>query len=269
MHARSHHRPTLRTSWIRLATAASALLVFSGLASAIEDRADVDPNDALEPREKIAWKLTASQYRSSTDGQAHDVNLRGNTKDLTFWVGSYRDAQGFDQSRVGVEYAIDVPVGRITPSFQAATGGFMGWSLTWNGRQEKAQGFAPLVGFGRTNLRTYYNLNFDPNDSIMVGGSYVSKAVGTLMFFRIQDDRLKTGQRTHHLVWRKSLPEDRRLTVDLFARSGAQVAGGAVFRGKGVAATLDVGDYFVRLGYDAKANYTAGNITRLSLGYRF
>ena len=35
----------------------------------------------------VAWKLSLGRYRDSVDGYATDVNLRGNTEDLTFWIG--------------------------------------------------------------------------------------------------------------------------------------------------------------------------------------
>lgn len=238
-------------------------------ARAIEDRADVDPSLAPSPGKALAWKATYGLYRSSTEGQARDVNLRGNTQDLTFWLGSYKDAQNFEQHRIGLEYAIALPMGKLTPSIQSATGGFFGWSLTWNGQSEHDEGVAPLLGLGRTNQKNYYNLNFDPNDSVMLGASYNSKAAGLLMFYRVQDDRLHTGQTTHHLVWRKSLPPDRRVTVDLFKRRGAEQAGSPLYQGTGASITLDIGDYFVRLGRDPKANYNAVDITRLAVGLKF
>lgn len=246
-----------------------AALVVAQPALAIDDRADVDPSLAPSPGKTVAWKATYGLYRSSTAGQARDINLRGNTADLTFWLGSYKDAQNFEQHRVGLEYAIALPLGKLTPSVQSASGGFFGWSLTWNAQSEAAQGLAPLLGWGRTNRKTYYNLNLDPNDSVMLGASYASPQLGLLMFYRVQDDRLHTGQRTHHLVWRKPLPSNSRLTLDLFTRSGAEQAGAPLYRGQGANLTVDIGDYFVRLGRDPKANYTPGDITRLAVGLKF
>jgi hypothetical protein len=247
----------------------AALIALAQPAQAIEDRADIDPSLAPGSGKAVAWKATYGLYRSSTEGQARDVNLRGNTTDLTFWLGSYKDAQNFEQHRIGLEYVIALPWGKLTPSFQSATGGFFGWSLTWNGQAEQAEGVAPLLGLGRTNQKTYYNLNFDPNDSVMVGASYASRDIGLLMLYRVQDDRLHTGQTTHHLVWRKSLSSERRLTVDLFKRRGAEQAGSPVYQGTGASVTVDIGDYFVRLGHDPKANYKAGDITRLAVGLKF
>ncbi len=68
------------------------ILIFLAMASgvqAIEDRADVDPNDELDTGEKISWKLTASRYTNSLQGASNDFNIRGNTENLAFWVGYY------------------------------------------------------------------------------------------------------------------------------------------------------------------------------------
>ena len=245
------------------------LVLGSSCAFAIEDRADVDPNDRLDPGEVVSWKATVSNYRDSVRGQAYDLNLRGNTADFAFWLGEYREAGGFDQTRVGTEYGHRLLMGRLVGSLQAATGGFLGWSLTWDGKQEGRPGFAPLVGFGRTNNKPYYNLNFDPNDSILAGGTFSSPAVGVLMLYQIRDDRLHTGQRVNHLVWRKSLSQDRRITLDAFSRRGAEAPGEPVYCGLGATLTLDLGDTFLRLGYDPKANYTDANIARIAAGIRF
>ena len=59
------------------------------------------------------------------------------------------------------------------------------------------------------------------------------------------------------------------LTVDAFARAGASDVGEAQFKGHGLSLTVDVRNYFVRLVYDQKANFTEANITRLSVGFRF
>lgn len=201
-------------------------------------------------------------------GDVYDLNIRGNTEQLTFWLGHYSYANVFKQTRLGVEYSHALPMGRLIGSVQVATENFLGWSLTWDGKNAGQHGFGPLVGIGRTNLKPYYNLNFDPNDSVLIGGSYSSSRIGTLTLYKIADDRLHTGQQTIHLVWRRSLTEGKRLTVDAFSRKGASESGETVYRGTGAMVTLDINDWFVRLGYDPKANWGPSNIVRMSIGFR-
>lgn len=248
----------------------SALFLLITLsAQAIEDRADVDPNDTLDPGEIISWKITASRYADSESGPSHDLNLRGNTKNFAFWLGHYEQRQVFLQTRIGFEYSQDLPLGRLISSLQIATEGFQGWSLTWDGKKTGERGLGPLIGISRTNLKPYYNLNFDPNDAILLGGTFSSSSSGKFSLYQIADDRLHTGQKVTHLVWRRSLFGDKRITLDLFHRSGANAPGEMLYRGLGVTGTLDVNDWFVRFGKDSNANFTPGDIIRIAFGYRY
>ena len=244
-----------------------ALGATSALANA--DRADVEPDRAPPPSQAVAWKLSLGRYSDPADGIASDVNLRGNTTDLTFWVGSYNGAAGFQQTRAGVERQSALPWGRAIYSLQAASGGFLGGSLTWDLRTSQDPWFAPMVGWGRTNTRTYYNLNFDPNDSYLVGGSFALPARGLLTVFLVADDRLGTGQRVTHAVYRTPLGEDMRLTVDLFTRQGRSDPSAAKVAGTGLAVGLDYRDFFLKFTHDARANFTAVDMNRLVTGWRF
>ena len=238
---------------------------------AAQDRANLDPVDPLNPDQTVAWKATLGTYRDSiTHTVATDVNLRGNTKDTKFWLGRYQDQDNFVQSRAGVEQSTALTsFGQLISSLQVASGGFVGGSITWDGKQDNVDGFSPLLGWGRTNLKTYYNLNFDPNDSVLWGGTYSQSQVGQFSLYQIYDDRLKTGQRVTHLVWRGTLPNAMGLTLDAFERSGASDAGEPLIKGHGLSVTADVRNYFVRMAYDQKANFTQANITRLAVGFRF
>lgn len=238
---------------------------------ASQDRANMDPMDSLKPEQSVAWKATLGSYRDSlTQRNATDINVRGNTQDTKFWLGYYQDPNNFTQSRAGVERSTRLAsYGQLISSLQVASGGFVGGSITWDGKQDNVDGFSPLLGWGRTNVKTYYNLNFDPNDSVLWGGTYSQRQLGQLSLYQIFDDRLKTGQRVTHLVWRGALPHAMGLTVDAFARAGASDVGEPQFKGHGLSLTVDVRNYFVRLVYDQKANFTEANITRLSVGFRF
>jgi hypothetical protein len=238
---------------------------------AIQDRANVDPMDPLKPDQAVAWKATLGSYRDSiTKTTATDFNLRGNTKDTKFWLGYYQDQSDFTQSRAGIERATSLAsYGQLVTSLQVASGGFVGGSLTWDGKQDNVDGLSPLLGWGRTNTKPYVNLNFDPNDSVLWGGTYSQSQLGQISLFQIFDDRLKTGQRVTHLVWRGTLPNAIGLTVDAFERTGASDVGEPQVKGNGLVVTVDVRNYFVRMAYDQKANFTDANITRVAVGFRF
>jgi len=238
---------------------------------ASQDRANMDPVDPLKPEQTVAWKATLGSYRdSTTHATATDVNLRGNTQDTKFWLGYYQDQDNFTQSRAGVEQSTSLGAyGQLISSLQVASGGFVGGGLTWDGKQDGVDGFSPLLGWGRTNVKTYYNLNFDPNDSVLWGASYSQSKLGQISLYQIFDDRLHTGQRVTHLVWRGVLPNTWGVTVDAFERTGASDVGEPRVKGNGLSLTVDVRDYFVRVVYDQKANFTDANMTRLAVGFRF
>jgi len=224
--------------------------------------------DALEKMDdtasEIVFKLTPSYYQSSDGNNAVDVNLRAKKGDQTAWLGEYQDKSGYRQLRVGYESNLDLGLTRWDWSAQLASGGFVGGSLS----AEIGGDTFGILGIGRTNLREYFNLNFDPNDAITfgIGSRAISKT--ELSLFQVRDDRLSTQQRVTHFVWRFKPVDGQRITVDSSYKSG--LAGDAVFiHGYGLSVTYDYGQFFGRLARDQYANFTETDLTRISLGLRF
>ena len=252
---------------------------------AIDDRADIERNEPVSAQQPIAWKLTPSAYSETAARSALDVNLRGNREIDTFWLGHYQRGSEFQQTRIGYERQWAMPLGRVIASAQGATRGFAGGSVTLEFNRASAQSVQGegdgagqaqplfvLLGLGRTNLRPYYNLNFDPNDSTLIGigGRWRSGSEATL--YQIHDNRLGTGQRVTHAVWRQRLGEGARFTLDLFQRDGRSDRDAERYHGTGISMTLDVANaqpWFVRLVHDPKANFTDSDMTRVALGLRF
>ena len=249
---------------------ALAGMMFSGAGNAIEDRANVEPNDPVTAERRIAWKLTPSIYHETAGRSAFDLNLRGNLVDDTFWIGEYQRGSEFQQLRGGYEHQFSLPFGKLIASAQAASRGFLGGSATFEIGDASVTPFYALAGFGRTNLQPYYNLNFDPNDSTLIGGGWRSADQNkTATLYRIHDDRLGTGQTVTHLVLRGKTGERSRLTVDLFRREGRSAPEAEYFAATGVSVTYDRDPWFIRLAIDPRANFTASDMTRLAVGMRF
>lgn len=250
---------------------ALAISVATPAAWADEDRLQRDFPTLISSDDALSWKATFANYRDSVrQSNARDINLRGNNQDTRFWLGYYEDPAVFSQTRAGVERATPLgSYGQLISSVQVASRGFVGGSITWDGKQDGVQGWSPLLGWGRTNVKPYYNLNFDPNDAVLWGGTYSQREWGQISLYQIFDDRLKTGQRVTHLVWRGKGLGGVGLTVDMFERSGASEVGEPVVKGNGLAVTAELQGYFVRLAYDQKANFTEANITRMAVGFRF
>jgi len=217
---------------------------------------------------KVAWKLTPTYYMSSSEPNAWDLNLRGNTETQTWWVGYYQRDDEFRQLRLGYERPFEWSFVRAIPSFQYATRGFLGGSITAEIGGEHHYG---LLGWGRTNLRDYYNLNFDPNDAVTFGVGTRALPNTTLSLFQIRDDRLGTGQRVTHLVARIKPDERSRWTVDVFHKEGrpdADPASGKV-SGTGATLTYDFDRWFARVASDPHVNFSDNNMVRVAIGVRF
>ena len=236
-----------------------ASLVFTPDARAAEEDEHVDTAPT-----KLDVKLTASWYRSSDGNDANDLNVRGNRGDHAAWIGVYRDHTPYRQARAGYEFTQHAGPAQIVWSAQAASGGFLGGSIT----AQIGDPTYAIVGFGRTNLKSYYNLNFDPNDAITLGiGRHLDDKTD-VSIYQIRDDRLDTRQRITHLYLHRKLSGTHRYSIDATVKSGLN-SDGSFITGYGLTATLAYQQYFVRLARDQYANFSATTQTRVSLGMGF
>ena len=255
----------------RAAVAAALLALVCATAFAIEDRADTEPNEAVGSGRTVAWKLTPSLYRETAGRSAFDLNLRGNRDNDTFWIGHYQRGSEFQQARAGYERQLSVPFGRVIASGQYASHGFWGGSVTLEASMAAIGSYVGLLGWGRTNLKPYYNPNFDPNDSVLIGAGWRPDDETAVTVFQIRDDRLRTGQRVTHFVLRKKTSRRSRWTLDLFNRYGRSEPGpdSELFRATGIVITYDREPWFARISWDPKVNYTGSDMTRMAIGIRF
>ena len=215
--------------------------------------------------EPWAFKLTPSFYATAQEHNAVDVNLRANKGPHALWIGPYQRGNEFQQTRTGYEYTANFDWGQMVPSLQAASGGFAGGSLSF----QIGQPVYALIAFGRTNLRDYYNLNFDPNDMVTLGfGAHLAHG-HQLSMFTVKDNRLATDQMITHGVWRWQANDADRWTLDLAYKEGRSSPGEARISGRSASVTYDHRRTFVRLAYDEKVNFSADNQTRVSAGLRF
>ena len=246
---------------------AGFLIAAMPYAHALDEAGDAEAEMSPDKDEKIAYKLTPTWYSTTNETSALDVNLRGNRNDDTAWVGVYRRGEEFQQGRLGYERTLQMPVGRLTGSAQYATRGFIGGSVQgeFGGRA-----FA-ILGFGRTNLKPYFNLNFDPNDAITFGGGYRLSKTTVLTLFQVRDDRSSLGQRITHLVLRARPDEKTRITLDIFHKSGWNADDDTLrpLRGTGAGLTVDYGQFFARVVWDPKVNFSNNDMVRIAAGVRF
>jgi hypothetical protein len=248
------HRTPLPTLQRAAHGAAGGLLALALATAQAEGTAD----------DATAFKLTLGRYASSDDNPAWDANLRGTRGAHTAWLGVYQDKSGLRQWRSGLEWRGEGEMLRPLLSLQNASGG------AWVGAVSAEVGgdtFA-IVGWGRTNLRPYVNLNYDPNDAITLGLGSRAWAGAELSLFQVRDDRLHTGQQVTHAVWRQHLEGEQRLTLDVFTKRG-RIDTGEAIRSTSVSLGWDGASAFVRFSHDPHAGFTQPTQNRLQLGCRF
>jgi len=210
------------------------------------------------------YKLTLGRYASSDGNPANDLNLRGSWGPHTGWLGVYQDRAGLRQWRTGYERRDDFGLVRSVLSLQNASGG------AWVGSASAEVGGASyaIVGWGRTNLRNYINLNYDPNDAITVGAGTRALEDTELSLLQVRDDRLSTGQRVTHAVLRRHFADEQRVTVDFFTKRGL-AADGQFVHDRSLTLGYDRGPWFARLSHDPHAGFAAATQNRVSFGSRF
>lgn len=209
------------------------------------------------------WKLTLGLYRTGTDWSG-DLNLRGSSGDFNFWLGGYAAGGGEGVGRIGGEWAYKAETLRFTPTLAVATNGLVSGQLY----AEVGRSIYLIAGASRTNLRDYFNLTFDPNESLQLGAGVHVDARTLLAAYSIFDVRLHTGQQNTHLVVRRYLSHEHRLTVDVVYKSGHTDEREFV-RGLGATVTWDWARFFLRAAYDPYANFTASTMVRAGGGVRF
>ena len=212
----------------------------------------------------IAFKFTPSYYFSSNGNNATDLNFRASRDGHTAWLGEYVDKSGYQQTRLGYEYKFDGGMVRPTLSAQLASGGFVGGSLT----TEVGGEYYATLGLGRTNLKDYYNLNFDPNDAITFGVGTRALNNTEISLQQVRDDRLGTGQQITHLVLRYKPTEAERISIDGAYKSGLGT-NTTYLHGYSLSVDYDYHQYFSKIAFDQYANFTSAKLTRFSLGVRF
>jgi hypothetical protein len=225
-----------------------------------------EPQPQVPPDEPPPFKLTLGLYHYSPEGRGYDVNLRHTSSLGNVWLGYFRfPAQEVSQWRTGWDRELGEVV-RVKPSVQAASGGFVGGSV----QAEVGDPWFAALGIGRTNLRPYYNLNFDPNDAYTVQAGYHDKEQGRFVVATmVRDNREHPDQRHFHLTYREGLAGGHRVTLDALYKVGTVEEEGVRIRRWGFTASYDWPRWFVLVAFDPKSNFSSLDLWRLALGTRF
>ena len=230
-----------------------------GAASAMAD-SEGESDQETSPR----YKLMISDY--SAEGlNAKDINMRAKFGDQAVWLAYYEERPShFNQVRTGYERTDKWERLKTISSVQAADYGFLGVSAT----AEIGGPVHAIVGYGRTNLKPYDNINFDPNDSVTWGAGWEKEEGEDVALYRVRDNRVVKGQQIDHLLVHLPVHGDK-LIIDVFNKSGTRDAEGKSINGTGMALGYEWDKYFVRAAYDPKVNFTQTYMSRLSVGFYF
>ena len=228
-------------------------------ATGILPAAAATPADVTAP----AWKFTAGRYQYSAGSPGTDLNLRYSQDDAHAWVGNFRQpGEAIRQWRAGWDQSFFETV-RVQPSLQVASGGFAGGSLGLETGEHVFVG----AGLGRTNLRPYYNLNCDPNESYTLSAGWRGDHGASASLLWVRDNRLNPDQRHLHGLTQVRLPEGQRISLDVLYKQGLVDA--RMVHRLGATVTCDWPAWFLRLAFDPRTNFTPVDAWRLSVGTRF
>ncbi len=246
-----------------LTAVAAVLGSGAATASACDEPPTAPAPTPLERADDLAWKATGSLYLQRNE-TAFDLNLRGQTGALVGWLGVYHDPTADTIARVGVEYDWRRGGVLIVPTLQAATNGLRAGQLY----AELGGASYAILGVSRTNLRPFYNLSWDPNESVQLGlGRHLSR-YDKVYAFTIFDVRLHTGQQDTHLLFRHRLSPRLGITFDGLFKSGHTDSGRYV-RGLGLGVYLDGVRWLLKAYYDPFVNFSDHTMFRVALGAKF
>jgi hypothetical protein len=219
--------------------------------------------------QEAQYKFTTGYYSSTggglPDDQGLDINLRRSGNFGNVWLAWYRSpVQDVSQPRLGWDNQFELTSHwRVQPSMQIASGGFLGGSVY----AETGKNWVAGAGLGRTNLRPYVNLNFDPNDAWTAAAGYRWNSQQSLLLQVVRDNRNNPDQQNVHLVYRLPRPDGQRVVIDVLRKSGT--VDDQFIRKSGLSIGYDWPTFFVRAAYDPNANFTPQKMWRMSVGARF
>ncbi len=240
--------------------AALALLAASRVGA--EDAGSA-PAAPVERADDLRNKLTASVYLLPSN-QNYDLNVRHKFGAAVGWLGSFVDATGQGQARVGGEYDFQRGPVLVVPTLQIGSNGLVAGQLY----SELGGRAYAIAGYSRTNLKPFYNLSFDPNESVQLGGGWHVSGYDRVYGFVIFDVRLHTSQEDTHVLWRHRLDAKDGVTLDALFKSG-RLEDGRKVDAAGVGVYFDRPTWFVKAYYDPFVNFTADRMLRVGVGCKF
>jgi hypothetical protein len=220
--------------------------------------------DPVEDADEFKSKLTLGIYLTP-GSRAYDLNLRHQFGPFTAWVAGFYDPQSNKLMRVGGQYDYKKGWLHLVPSLEVSTTKAMSGSLS----SELGAGKTVfLAGVSRTNLRPFFDLFWDPSDSVQLGIGHRISSYDRISAFTIFDVRLHTQQQNTHVVWRHKLNRNNGITFDGLFKSGHTETGNFIYN-VGLGVYYDRPKWFWKLHYDPHVNFTERTMVRSGIGLKF
>lgn len=252
------------------------LLLLSAAASAQTPEPSPTPNqsssedskketgDPIERSDEYKSKLTFGVYLLKGE-RAYDLNFRHQLGPFTVWIAGFYDPKNNKLIRVGAQYDYKKAWFHFVPTLEVATSKAVSGSLYSELGSGKT--FA-IAGVSRTNLKAFFDLFWDPSESVQLGIGHKISSYDRIQVYTIFDVRLHTEQQNTHLLWRHKLNANNGITFDGVFKSG-HADSGELIHNVGLGVYYDRPHWFWKLYYDPHVNFTSQTMVRTGIGLKF
>ena len=223
-----------------------------------------ETRDPIERSDEFKSKLTFSVYFTNGE-RLYDLNLRHQFGPLTAWIAGFAQPNGTKLIRVGAQYDYKKAWFHFVPTIEVATTRAVSGSLY----SELGSGNTiAIVGVSRTNLKSFFDLFWDPSDAVQLGIGHKISSYDRIQAYSIFDVRLHTEQQNTHVVWRHKLNANNGITFDGVFKTGHEDSGKFIHTA-GIGAYYDRPKWFWKVYYDPHVNFTSHTMVRTGIGLKF
>lgn len=223
-----------------------------------------DSRDPVERSDEFKSKLTFGIY-FTPGARAYDLNLRHQFGSWTAWIAGFYDPESNKLLRVGAQYDYKKRWLHLVPTLEVSTTRAMSGSLYSELGSGKTYAIA---GIARTNLRPFFDLFWDPGDSVQLGIGHKISNYDRIQGYTIFDVRLHTEQQNTHVLWRHKLNANNGITFDGVFKSGHGDSGEFI-RSASIGVYYDREKWFWKLYYDPHVNFSDHTMVRTGIGLKF
>ncbi len=220
--------------------------------------------DPIQNSDDFKSKLTFGVYFTK-DSQSYDLNLRHQFgPNVTAWIAGFADTTGSHLLRIGGQYDYHKKWFHFVPSGEVET--TKGTSISLY--SELGYKTIAMVGYSRTNLKTFFDLFWDPGDSVTLGVGHRLSDYDRIQAFTVFDVRLHTGQDNTHVTYRHKINRNNGITFDGVFKFG-HLDNGRYIHAAGIGAYYDRPKWFWKVYFDPYVNYTQHTMFRTGIGLKF